>query len=78
MNKSKRKLWEDREEGEEPRMAEGTKEPKPRATTVWGRYKALHPRSRILLGLVGVAFSIGGILITDPSRPAAKRREGRV
>ena len=39
-----------------------------KAKTVLGRFRALPPRKRVLLGFMGVMFSGLGLFLTDPQR----------
>jgi hypothetical protein len=51
----------------------------PRADTVYGRFRALPPHRRVIIGVVGIGLSILGLVMSDaaeqqtqpPPRPAA-------
>ena len=39
-----------------------------REKTILGRFRALRPWQRVLLGTVGMVFSTAGFFLTDPDR----------
>ena len=50
-------------------MAQG----EPDRTTLWKRYMALHPRQRVLMGVIGMLFSTVMLIVTPTEEATAKR-----
>jgi hypothetical protein len=50
--------------------------PPPRERTIFGRFRALPPKQRMLLGLFGIVFSSAGLYFSDSLERQHQRRGG--